>query len=61
MVAATDEGNLLAGVLTEEAPSCTLSDLRNLVQKTAVVVVGSGFKSLQDPAVYAKCYICLAV
>ncbi|EGZ17238.1 hypothetical protein PHYSODRAFT_331245 [Phytophthora sojae] len=46
-----EERNLLAGVQTGEAPGCTLSDLRVLVQETAIKGVGSGYKSLHDAAV----------
>ncbi|OWZ22587.1 hypothetical protein PHMEG_0002664 [Phytophthora megakarya] len=51
MGSAIDELNLLAGVQTGEAPGCTLSDLRVLVQETAIKGVGSGYKSLHDATV----------
>ncbi|EGZ16329.1 hypothetical protein PHYSODRAFT_510116 [Phytophthora sojae] len=51
MAAAIDERNLLAGVQSGEAPGCTLSGLRTLVQEFAVAGVGSGFKSLHDSAI----------
>ncbi|OWY94920.1 hypothetical protein PHMEG_00035217 [Phytophthora megakarya] len=51
MAVAIEERNFVAGVQTGEVPGCTLSDLRVLMQETAIKGAGSGYKSLHDAAV----------
>ncbi|EGZ29660.1 hypothetical protein PHYSODRAFT_252667 [Phytophthora sojae] len=52
-----EERNLLAGVQTGEAPGCTLSDLRVLVQETAIKGVGSGISIYKAATHWEQCML----